>query len=340
MAIEIQNNALSIIDGVDIQQVAATMQNIAKFQTVIQKTLKQNHDFGIIPGTPKPTLLKPGAEKILMLLGITSEYDILEKVEDYEKEIFAYTVKCTLLKGNLKVTEGIGSCNSKEDKYRYRWVYEDDLPPGADKESLKKKTYGNTVKYKVENDDICSQANTILKMAKKRAQIDATLTVAALSEIFTQDLEDMDIHGNPTENTYNQKVDNPADIVLTFGKFKGKKLGDVPIDYVEWLAKEARDPWMKEAANKLLAQNEVDEFPDEEGMFESYFNDVPSNSDKATESQIKAIYAAANEIGVTNGDVKQWVSDAIKRDFSSMKELTKAEASSVISELNQISKAK
>jgi len=253
MAIEIQNNALSIIDGVDIQQIAGAMQNIAKFQAIVQKTLKQNHDFGVIPGTPKPTLLKPGAEKILMLLGLTSEYDILEKVEDYEKEIFAYTVKCTLLKGNMKVTEGLGSCNSKEDKYRWRWVYEDDLPPGADKESLKKKTYGNTVKYRVENDDICSQANTILKMAKKRAQVDATLTVAALSEIFTQDIEDMDLSGNPTEATYTQKVDDPADYVVTFGKHRGKRLGDIPTDYVEWLAKNANEESLREYANQVLS---------------------------------------------------------------------------------------
>jgi hypothetical protein len=311
MATEAQSNALSIIDDVNLQQVSATMQKIGQFQAVVQQTLKQNHDFGIVPGTgSKPTLLKPGAEKILMLMGLSSEYEIVEKVQDYDKGFFAYTVRCLLTKNGQVITQGLGHCNSREKKYTS------------------------------EKQDLYMLGNTCLKMAKKRAQVDATLTVAALSEIFTQDIEDMDIQGNPTENSYNQKVDDPADIVLTFGKFKGKKLGDVPIDYVEWLAKEARDPWMKEAANKLLAQNEVDEFPDEEGMFESYFNDVPSNSDKATESQIKAIYAAANEIGVTNGDVKQWVSDAIKRDFSSMKELTKAEASSVISELNQISKAK
>ena len=61
--------SLSIIDNVNLQQVQATMQKIAQFQTVVQKTLKKDHDYGIIPGTGnKPTLLKPGAEKILMLM--------------------------------------------------------------------------------------------------------------------------------------------------------------------------------------------------------------------------------------------------------------------------------
>ncbi|WP_069649663.1 hypothetical protein [Caloranaerobacter ferrireducens] len=160
------NNALSIIDNVDIQQVAGTMQKIARFQAVIQKTLKQNHDFGVIPGSRKPTLLKPGAEKILMLMGLTSEYELLEKVQDYENGFFAFTVRCRLLKGDQLITEGLGHCNSREKKYQ-----SDKVDP-----------------YTI--------ANTCLKMAKKRAQIDATLTVASLSEVFTQDLEDMDLNGD------------------------------------------------------------------------------------------------------------------------------------------------
>ena len=252
---EKDTNALTIVNELDSQQVLETMQSISRFQTIVQKTLKQNHDYGIIPGTPKPTLLKPGAEKILMLMGLTSEYEILEKVEDYEQGVFAYTVKCTLSKGPFKITEGLGSCNSKEDKFRWRWVDEGDLPPGTDKSTLKQKIYGDIVKYRIENEDIYTQANTILKMAKKRAQIDATLTVAALSEIFTQDIEDMDIQGNLTENTYNPKVDNPGDVVVTFGKHKGKRLADIPVDYVEWLAKNARDAWMRKAAISVVNGN-------------------------------------------------------------------------------------
>lgn len=345
-----QNTALSIIDDVNIQQVSATMQKISQFQTIVQKTLKQNHDFGVIPGTPKPTLLKPGAEKILMLMGLTSEYDIVEKIEDYEKAIFAYTVKCTLYKNNLKITEGFGSCNSKEDKYRWRWVYESELPPGIDKTALKQKAYGDTIKYRIENDDICSQANTILKMAKKRAQIDATLTVAALSEIFTQDLEDMDIQGNPTENTYTPKVDNPGDVIVTFGKHKGKKLSEIPTDYIKWLAEKANNESLRDAARKFLSSENdeapfdiPDDFPgnDEFPWEEEPPLQTPSKNsttlDKASDSQMKAIFATAKEMGVTEEDeLKAWISTKIKRTITSMKDLTKAEASTVISELNKM----
>ena len=59
---------IAIIDTVEVARVEATMRKISQFQQVIQNTLHQNHDYGIIPGTDKPTLLKPGAEKILMMM--------------------------------------------------------------------------------------------------------------------------------------------------------------------------------------------------------------------------------------------------------------------------------
>ena len=156
-------NNLSLIDDMSIQQVAQTMQKITQFQKVIQQTLRQNHDYGIVPGSSKPTLLKPGAEKILMMMGLRSEFEIVDSTRDFENGFFQYQVRCKLYKGDMLITEGLGSCNTKERKY------------------LKQ--------------DPFSIDNTILKMAKKRALVDATLLVASLSDIFTQDLEDMDLEG-------------------------------------------------------------------------------------------------------------------------------------------------
>lgn len=176
-------NPVSIIDNVNVQQVSATMQKIAQFQAVVQKTLKKDHDYGVIPGTGnKPTLLKPGAEKILMLMGLTSEYEVIEKVQDYENGFFAFTVKCALLRQGLKITEGVGHANTRERRY-------------------------TRVKEGKEPQDPYTLANTVLKMAKKRAQVDAALTVASLSEVFTQDLEDMDL---PTGNVTPPPSRGPA----------------------------------------------------------------------------------------------------------------------------------
>lgn len=178
---------IAIIDTVEVAQVEATMRKISQFQQVIQNTLHQNHDYGIIPGTDKPTLLKPGAEKILMMMGLRSEFEIVDSTRDFEKGFFQYQVRCKLLKGDTVITEGLGACNTREKKY------------------LKMDPY--------------TMDNTVLKMAKKRALIDATLLVASLSDIFTQDLEDMDINGQPTEM---QKVYTDQD--GTISKAQAKRM--------------------------------------------------------------------------------------------------------------------
>lgn len=259
MAMELDNNqtgVISVLDNIDIGQINTMMNSIVKFQSLVQRALKQGHDYDTIPGTQKPTLLKPGAEKLLMLMGLTSEYGIVEKIEDYNKGVFAYTIRCTLSKGGQKIAEGLGSCNSKEDKYRWRWVKENDIPVEFDRDTLKSRTtrYGAT-QYRIENDEIYSQANTILKMAKKRAQIDATLTVSALSEIFTQDIEDMKGFIQ-SEEVENMKSDEVTNIKITFGKHKGKTLGEVAkedISYIEWLSKNARDDVLKKAAGMVVS---------------------------------------------------------------------------------------
>ena len=64
---------VSLIENVEIEVFTQTMDKITRFQSLIKSQLTVNHDYGIIPGTKKPTLLKPGAEKILMLMGLTIE---------------------------------------------------------------------------------------------------------------------------------------------------------------------------------------------------------------------------------------------------------------------------
>ena len=249
------NLMMSLIESVDVGSLVGTLQKISQVQAAVQKTLKSGHDYDVIPGTSKPTLLKPGAEKILMMFGLTSEYEIIERIEDYDKGIFAYTMKCILSKNSQKITEGVGSCNSKEDKYRWRWYKEKDVPAGIDKEALKSKidNYGNTL-YKLDNDEIYSQANTILKMAKKRAQVDATLTVASLSELFTQDIEDMK-EFIQQEQVSTMTGTESVTLKLNFGKHKGKTLGEIyreAPDYIDWLVKNAKEEVIRKACDMIL----------------------------------------------------------------------------------------
>ena len=157
--------------------VNAENEKIAAFQTMVHTHLKEGHDYGVIPGTRgKPTLLKPGAEKICSLVGLSQRFELIGKTEDWDKGLFVYEVKCSLvsIKTDQVIAEGLGECNSYETKYRYRW---------------QKDKSGRSVQ--IDNPNPANERNTILKMAKKRAHVDAALNVAALSNLFTQDIEDM-----------------------------------------------------------------------------------------------------------------------------------------------------
>lgn len=266
-------NALSIIETVEIDNIANTMAKIQQMQNVVQKTLKKGHDFGEVPGTSKPTLLKPGGEKICMLFGLNPEYEFLQTTEDYDKEFFSYNIRCTLFRNRQPVAQGVGSCNSKEKKYRF--VNVDTIPEtyiGQSEEYTDK--YGR-VRYKINNPDICSLVNTILKMAKKRAFIDAVLQVASLSEVFTQDIEDMgDFIQQEQDATLT--IEQAKNLKLSFGKYKGTTLIDLvhkDSNYCDWLyGNEKTDPVIKKALQMILeeASKQTSQMPNREQNKEEY----------------------------------------------------------------------
>lgn len=184
-------------------------------------------DYGIIPGTDKPTLFKAGAEKLCELYGYAPTIANLQEVADYETG--HYRVICTIAlvhKGSgVKVGEGVGECNTRESRYFYRWAFASDVPAGLDRSKLKTKEVtsrknGNTyTMFKLENDDLFSLWNTILKMAKKRALVDATLSTTRSSGIFSQSKEHLDeyvdaeysVGGNePASSTAKPAAPKPA----------------------------------------------------------------------------------------------------------------------------------
>lgn len=230
-------NELSLIENLDVNAINKTLQKVRSLQATLKSILTENYDYGKIQGCgDKPTLLKPGAEKILMALGVTSCYELVEHTEDFNGiGFFAHTVKCVLYKGENKITEGLGHANSKEAKWAYEWVSEKDLPEGAEKSILKKRVkngqYGSYTQYRVDA-DANSKANTILKMAKKRAQIDAVLTVASLSEIFTQDFDDLPPVEEPTTKPIVESVKKEAKEKAAFVCSKcGKEISEKVYNY-------------------------------------------------------------------------------------------------------------
>lgn len=96
----------------------------------LRDMLVEGVDYGVIPGTEKPTLLLPGAQKLCTFFGYVPHYEV-RQIEDWTgvqhdgEMMFYYDFTCVLLKDTKPVGEGRGSCNSWESKYRYRWVGED-----------------------------------------------------------------------------------------------------------------------------------------------------------------------------------------------------------------------
>lgn len=221
MEIEEQTTALSLPDRTTL---ITSIKAVNEFQKVVHQLLIEGADWGVIPGTQKPTLLKPGAEKITKLLGLADHYEIVAKQEDWEKPFFRYVMRADLVHINTGViiSQGFGECNSMESKYRWRESKRKCPNCGAEAIIQGKPEYGGGwlcfkkqggcgAKFplgdpkiesqkigRVENEDIYSQVNTILKMAKKRALVDAALSAGRLSNIFTQDMEDMPLADKET----------------------------------------------------------------------------------------------------------------------------------------------
>lgn len=131
--------------------------------TGAQITLKRDVDFGVIPGTKSPSLFKAGAEKVVNAYGLFTHYTIESKIEDPERPLFMYTVKCELVKvanngSEYVFTTGYGSANTYEKRNG--------------------------------RNDAWNSANSTLKMAQKRALVSAAISIGGLSDAFTMDIED------------------------------------------------------------------------------------------------------------------------------------------------------
>lgn len=162
-------------------------------QQVMAAVMVKDVHYGVIPGTPKPTLYKPGSEKILATFRIAAYPKEVEDLSTHDE--IRYRVKVHGISASgLLLGVGIGECSSSEEKYRWRKPVcgeEWNEYPEDQRREVWKKIQGKPTKLKQVRTHPSDVANTILKMAKKRAQIDMTLTATAASDVFDQDLEDL-----------------------------------------------------------------------------------------------------------------------------------------------------
>ena len=121
--------------------------------------LVRDVDFGKVPKAKTPSLFKSGAEKVLLGYGLYYDTEITDSHKDFANGVFYYEVVAKAYDQNGKVVRtGVGCCNTNESSFGMAGGY--------------------------------NSANNCLKKAKKRAVVDLALTLGALSNCFTQDIED------------------------------------------------------------------------------------------------------------------------------------------------------
>jgi hypothetical protein len=146
-------------------------------------TLVRDVDFGVIPKTKKPSLYKSGAEKVAIGYGLLQHYRMESKIEinDPKAPFFMYVMECQLVKivngMEYVFTSGYGSSNTMEKRNGFNSAYD--------------------------------SANATLKMAEKRALVAAAISIAGMSDAFSQDQENEDFMAKGQDLLDTDKPDTP-----------------------------------------------------------------------------------------------------------------------------------
>ncbi|MCL6455087.1 MAG: hypothetical protein K6T78_15885 [Alicyclobacillus sp.] len=166
-ALQVVDTPMSLAMPVDPAQAAMMYQRL---RDITKKVLIEGVDYGRIPGAPKPTLYKSGAENLLRFYGLGHKIILCEKTEDWENGFFEYTYRVRVFRPmpdgtEITLSECDGSANVREPKFARK------------KDGTLRDPY--------------EQVNSLKKMALKRALVGAALQATGGSGLFTQDIEDM-----------------------------------------------------------------------------------------------------------------------------------------------------
>lgn len=209
---------LATLDTFGGQEGALTVHDIQRhiqlIQQVLHTSMKRDTHYGIIPGTRRMSLWKPGAELILATFRLGAEPVSIEE----GGEGFRVTLRIFHIPSNNTVGYGLGSCSWAEDKYAWRKAVnakEYDAAAPNDRRVKHYKDGGTTHQVHTNPAD---QYNTALKMAKKRALVDACLTCTAASDAFDQDLDTVPAEENGHKAAREEPAAGEVDVDASAGK--------------------------------------------------------------------------------------------------------------------------
>ncbi len=179
-----------------------------------------NGDYGVIPYTKgnKKSLLKPGAEKLAKLFGLSIGYEKIDTVEDWEHKFVFYKYKCILTHFTTGkfVGESIRQSNSKEKSFITENVYD------------------------------C--ANKVEAKAQKRALVAAVVQATNSSDIFDADVSEFEEEAPSRSVT--QEEDPRRNILIS--RLYGTAIEHGWTD--EWIHKAIDKKWKIDSVTKISNQ--------------------------------------------------------------------------------------
>lgn len=184
---ELQNadQSQAVTSWLDPKQLVS---RVKRLQDIMKTVMCKDAHYGVIPGCAQNSLYQPGSQLLSMAFGIGHEPTV-EEFRSQSETRYRVTDRVFDQKTGMTLGYGIGECSTSEDKYAWRkgkgteW---DNTP-----EDLRREKYGDSYTTKQVRTNPSDVANTVLKMARKRANVNGTIEVLAASETFTQDIEDL-----------------------------------------------------------------------------------------------------------------------------------------------------
>lgn len=190
-------------------------ENVQTIKRILKEVMKEEVHYGKIPGCKKPSLYKPGAEKLAQTFRITIN-TFVEDLSTDDEARYRITASAICRISNMSLGTAVAECSSNEEKFKWREALCDDefADTLETQRRIKYKRDYKTKKITKEKQirvDKADKANTILRMSEKRAFVALTLRVTAASDVFDVRDNDPVMQGAPKDATAVEDPHTPKD---------------------------------------------------------------------------------------------------------------------------------
>jgi hypothetical protein len=194
------------------QQVDHLISNRSYIIEKVKPLLIEQVDIYTLPGMTKPSLGKPGAEKLAAIFKLRASFRVDQETMTAigqaaaGRQFIAYV--CTLTHDGNFTGEGRGATFVDWERTQYANMNAQAFEAHKRANDLKEGDYQEATGkfgkyYRVKSGKVFDQLalNKAIKMAQKSAFVDAVIRATGMSDLFTQDIEDMREEPAMTEPT-------------------------------------------------------------------------------------------------------------------------------------------